>query len=44
MKDKKILIIDDVYTTGSTLNECSRILKEKGIKRENIGVLTLAKD
>jgi len=25
----RIIIVDDVYTTGSTLNECARVLKEK---------------
>ena len=44
IKKGKILVIDDVYTTGSTLNEVSKILRESGIKKENIGVLTLAKD
>lgn len=42
--NKKILIIDDIYTTGSTLNECASTLVKQGIKKENIGVLTLAKD
>ena len=42
--NKKILIIDDIYTTGNTLNECANILIQKGIKRTNIGVLTIAKD
>lgn len=42
IKDKKILIFDDIYTTGSTVNECARILKEAGT--EKIGVLTIAKD
>lgn len=42
--NKKILIIDDIYTTGNTVNECANILIKKGTKRANIGVLTLAKD
>lgn len=44
IKNKKILIFDDIYTTGSTVNECARILNEAGINRKNIGVLTIAKD
>ena len=42
LENKKILLIDDVYTTGSTVNECSRILRKANPKK--IGVLTLAKD
>lgn len=40
--NKRILILDDIYTTGSTVNECAKILKEAGCK--DIGVITIAKD
>jgi len=35
---KKILLVDDVYTTGSTLEEAARVLKEAGA-REVIGIV-----
>lgn len=35
------LVIDDVYTTGATVNECARVLKGHGAGR--IDVLTLAR-
>ena len=40
--NKKVLLIDDIYTTGSTVNECSKILQQA--RPEKIGVLVLAKD
>ena len=40
LEDKKILLIDDIYTTGSTVNECCKTLSEA--KPEKIGVLVLA--
>ncbi len=30
VKDKSIVLVDDVFTTGNTLNECSRVLKKAG--------------
>ena len=38
IKNKKILLIDDVYTTGSTMEECARVLKTAGAK-EIIGIV-----
>ncbi len=40
--NKNILIFDDIYTTGSTVLECTKILKKAGTKK--VGVLTIAKD
>ncbi|MBI5047628.1 MAG: ComF family protein [Deltaproteobacteria bacterium] len=40
-KDKKVLLIDDVYTTGATISECSKVLKKAGAK--DVNILTLAR-
>ena len=42
IKDKKIILFDDIYTTGSTVNECSKILKKAGAAE--IVILTIAVD
>lgn len=41
LSGKKIILIDDVFTTGSTVNECSKILRKNGAK--HIIVLTIAR-
>lgn len=38
---RRVLLIDDVMTTGATVNECSRVLKDAGA--EAVFVLTAAK-
>jgi ComF family protein len=42
VQNKRFLLVDDVFTTGSTVNECAKVLKRNGAKRVN--VLTLARD
>lgn len=39
---KNVLLIDDVSTTGTTLNECAKVLKSNGAKK--VFCLTLARD
>jgi len=30
---KRVLVVDDVFTTGSTINECAKVLLEVGVKQ-----------
>ncbi len=41
IKDKRIVLIDDVFTTGATLGECSKALKKAGAK--SVDALTIAR-
>ena len=41
VKGKKIILVDDVFTTGTTVNEVSRVLKEAGASK--VAVLTAAR-
>ncbi len=41
VKGKSVMLVDDVFTTGATANECARVLKKAGA--ETVLVLTLAR-
>jgi ComF family protein len=41
VRGKRIVLVDDVFTTGTTVNECARVLKNGGALR--VEVLTLAR-
>ncbi|MFH1854368.1 MAG: ComF family protein [Candidatus Omnitrophota bacterium] len=41
LRHKNILLVDDLFTTGATVNECARVLKKSGSGR--VDVITLAR-
>jgi ComF family protein len=41
IEGKRILLVDDVYTTGATANECAKVLLKSGAL--HVDVLTLAR-
>lgn len=41
LQEKRLLLVDDVFTTGATVNACAAVLKEAGAA--SVSVLTLAR-
>lgn len=41
VKDQNVLLVDDVFTSGATVSNCAKILKEKGAR--SVYVLTVAR-
>jgi predicted amidophosphoribosyltransferase len=41
IKDKGILLVDDVFTTGETVNQCVQVLNDGGSRE--VVVLTVAR-
>jgi predicted amidophosphoribosyltransferase len=41
VRGKRLVLVDDVLTTGATVEECARVLRRAGAA--SVGVLTLAR-
>jgi ComF family protein len=44
LRDRRVLLIDDVMTTGATVNECARVLRRAGAAQVDVVVLARALD
>ena len=44
LQDMRILLIDDIYTTGATVKNCTRVLREAGAAEVHVLVLTTGSD
>ena len=41
LREKRIVVVDDVITTGATAEACARVLKRAGVAR--VDILALAR-
>ncbi len=39
-----VILVDDIYTTGSTIDECARVLKKTGVKKIYFLCICIGKD
>lgn len=42
LQDKTVILVDDVITTGSTMNECAKVLLDNGVRRVLAASIALA--
>ena len=42
LSNKKVFLVDDVYTTGSTMQECAKVLRNAGAK--SVWGITIARE